>query len=57
MVEVMKYINIFIMAVFISSLILGSFIGVVEAADEDIIAQQYAPIFYFFALISVVSHK
>jgi len=42
----MKYKNVFIVAVFVSSLIFGSFIGTVEAADEDI-AQQYAPIFYF----------
>ncbi len=42
----MYYKNVFIVAVFILPLIFGSFIGTVEAADEDI-AQQYAPIFYF----------
>lgn len=43
----MKYKNVFIVAVFVSSLIFGSFIiGSVEAADIDL-AQQYAPIFYF----------
>jgi len=42
----MKYKNVFIVAVFVSSLIFGSFIGTVEAADTDL-AQQYAPIFYF----------
>lgn len=42
----MKYKKVLIIAVFVSSLIFGSFIGTVEAADEDI-AQQYAPIFYF----------
>jgi len=41
----MKYKNVFIVAVFVSSLLFGSFIGIVEAADEDI--AQYAPIFYF----------
>ena len=43
---IVRYKSIFIAAIFISSLIFGSFIGTVEAADEDI-AQQYAPIFYF----------
>ena len=42
----MKYKNVFIVAVFVSSLIFGSFIGIVDAADIDL-AQQYAPIFYF----------
>ena len=42
----MKFKNVFIVAVFVSSLIFGSFIGTVEAADIDIV-QQYAPIFYF----------
>ena len=42
----MNYKNVFIVAVFVSSLIFGNFIGPVEAADKDI-AQQYAPVFYF----------
>ena len=42
----MRYKSIFIAAVFVSSLVFGSFIGTVQAAGEDI-AQQYAPIFYF----------
>lgn len=42
----MKYKIVFIMAVFVSSLLFGSFVENAEAADEDI-AQQYAPIFYF----------
>jgi hypothetical protein len=42
----MKYKNVFIVAVFVSSLIFGSFIGTVGAADADL-AKQYAPIFYF----------
>jgi len=41
-----RYKSIFIAAVFVSSLVFGSFIGTVQAADEDI-AHQYAPIFYF----------
>ena len=42
----MKHKIIFIIAVFVSSLIFGGFLETAEAADEDI-AQQYAPIFYF----------
>ncbi len=42
----MKYKIVFIMAVFVSSLLFGSFVENAEAADEDI-AQQYSPIFYF----------
>lgn len=42
----MKYKQVFIVALFVLSLIFGSFIGTVEATDEDI-AKQYAPILYF----------
>jgi len=42
----MRYKSLFIATVFIFSLLFGSFVGTVEAADEDL-AQQYAPIFYF----------
>jgi len=41
----MRYKSIFIVAVFVLSLIFGSFIGTAQDADEDI--AQYAPIFYF----------
>jgi hypothetical protein len=46
LVEALKYKIICILAVFISSLVLGSFVETVEAADIDL-ARQYAPILYF----------
>ncbi|UCF12316.1 MAG: Vps62-related protein [Thermoplasmatales archaeon] len=42
----MKYKIVFIIAIFVVSLLFGNFVEIADAADEDI-AQQYAPTFYF----------